>query len=681
MKFEPKNLDFEKSPYTGLTRQHWIDAAKYMLEGIFRHIRSVDDPVIVPRYETEVTYPNAHTPAWKVQAEIYEGLARSLFLAAPLIHMEPELVIAGKSMREYYKRQILRTCTPGDANYVLGYKDMIQTDEPTPRLHTYQQTVETCAMVICLWLCREEIWDTYTQEEKDIIADFLLPYAEGDTAPQNWRLFNMLDLAFLHMMGYQVDLDIMREHAQAVLSYYSGDGWYRDGHAFDYYSAWAFQVYGPIWCLWYGYKHEPYLAKQFELHSNKLMETYDRMFDADGWVNMWGRSNIYRNAASSSFGANLLLAHGSANPGLARRISSGALMQFLGRDDLMYQGVPTLGFYKSFIPMVQEYSCAESPFWMAKAFLCLCLPEDHPFWTAREENGVWTAMAAGETTETVLNGPGLCIANHKDNGTTELRSGKVIRKRMDDNDLCCYAKLCYNTKYPWEARLEQNQESQMYVLREPVFDLVEKTNAILWHGTKAGVLYRRAFFNYDNEEPCHWISCIDLADFPVAKGMVRVDKLRLFHKPVEVTLGSYGFPDMGNVDVRRLEKDGAQAIVLKGTDSQGRPKQMAMTVYGAWTDLHLMYSRGTNPDAENSMVIVAGLKREKVFGYEPYIMISQVITQESFTDFTEDEVFGIEQIVYTDIENCGGYGPVSLFMRDGRTMRVDFLGIEGNLQI
>lgn len=681
MGFEPENLDFEKSPYTGLTRKHWIDAAKYMLDGIFQHIETMDDPVIVPRYETKITYPNDHTPAWKVQAEKYEGLARSFFLAAPLIHIEPDVVIAGKSMREYYKKQILKACTPGDENYVLGLEDMIKMDKPTPKLNTYQQTVETCAMVICLWLCREEIWDTYTKEEKDVIARFLLPYAEGSTVPQNWRLFNMLDLAFLHMMGYQVDTDIMRDHAQAILSYYSGDGWYRDGHAFDYYSAWAFQVYAPIWCKWYGYEHEPYLAKKFEEHSNKLMETYDRMFDADGWVNMWGRSNIYRNAATSSFEANMLLNHSDANPGLSRRISSGALMQFLGRDDLMYKGVPTLGFYKSFIPLVQGYSCAESPFWLAKAFMCLHLPEDHPFWTAKEENGVWDPMKEGETLETVLNGPALCMANHKENGTTELRSGKVIRKRVDDNGQCCYGKLCYSTKYPWEASLGSNIESQMYVLKEPVFNLIEKPNALLWHGMKEGVLYRRTFFNYDNEEECHWLNCIDLADFPVAKGMVRADKMRLFHKPVEVTLGSYGFPDMGKVEIKKLEKDGAKAVVLKGTDSQGRPKQMAMTVYGAWTDLQVISSKDTNPDSENSMVIAASLKREKIFGYEPYIMISQVITQESLEDFKEDEIFSIEKITFTDKENCGGYGPVTLSMKDGREMTVDYLGIEGNLQI
>jgi hypothetical protein len=55
------------------------------------------------------------------------------------------------------------------------------------------------------------------------------------------------------MEGYPIDHEIMLDHAQAILAYSVGDGWYRDGHSFDYYSCWAFNVYGPLWNLWYGY--------------------------------------------------------------------------------------------------------------------------------------------------------------------------------------------------------------------------------------------------------------------------------------------------------------------------------------------------------------------------------------------------------------------------------------------
>ena len=680
MHFSPEHPDFELSPYTGLTRKHWIDVGKYILEGVFRHVKTMDDPVLVPRYETEVTYPNSRTPAWKVQAEYYEGLARSFFIAAPLISIEPDIVIDGKKLREYYKDHILRSCTKGDEQYVLSYSDMDKNAEPSFGLHTYQQTVETCAVVIGLVTTKKEIWDTYTKEEKDRIAYFIRDYAQGTTATQNWRLFNMLDLAFLNMMGYGIDKDKMREHAQAILSYYAGEGWYRDGHSFDYYSAWAFQVYAPIWCRWYGYENEPYIAAEFEKNSNELMKTYDRLFDEKGQVTMWGRSSIYRNAATAPLAANFNLMNPAADPGLARRIASGALLQFFTRDDILYEGAPVLGFYGPFTPMVQGYSCAESPLWLGKAFLCLELPEDHPFWTAVEKNGVWESMEKGDVLETVLDGPGLAISDHHDNGTMILRTGKVVKRVGDDNGRWCYAKLSYNSRYPWESDIAGGLSAASYVLRESDIGRTEQINSILWSGKRNDVLYRRALFGFDTSSDLHWTSQIDLADFPVSNGLVRADKLRLFHKPVDVYLGSYGFPcpDAGY----RIEKrPDAQAVIMSGHGSDGKVRHMAMTIWGGWNDLSVEKSHGTSADTGESFIIFAHTYREKVFSYDPYILISQVITKEGDEGFSDDEVFSIAGISYTDSQNCGGFGPVSIRMKNGREYEVDFTGIEGKLSI
>lgn len=419
--------DYVHSPYTGMTRDSWIEAGKYLLSGIFRNIPNQNAPVLMPRYETEVTYPNEKSASHKIQAEYFEGLARSFFLAAPLLHIEPDLEIEGFAIAEYYKNHVLRSCTKGDPLWVLDMETMREMEGTGNPFLTFQQTVESCALAICLWMCKEVIWDTYTGEEKDVIATFLRSYGEDMTIPHNWRFFNMLDMAFLDMEGYEVNHDIMRDHAQAVLNFYAGDGWYRDGHSFDYYSCWAFNVYAPLWNLWYGYEREPYLAARFEENSNRLMETFGDFFDSDGFTNMWGRSNIYRNGSTSAFFGNFLLKNPTADPGLARRISSGALLQFMERDDWMYKGVPVLGFYGTFLPMVQGYSCAESPFWLAKAFLCLHLPEEHPFWSEKEHNGTWERLKEQEVKITTLDGPALCFSNHKANGVTELRTGKVIK--------------------------------------------------------------------------------------------------------------------------------------------------------------------------------------------------------------------------------------------------------------
>lgn len=714
MKWEPKVLDYEISPYTGLTRDSWLEAAEYMLEGIFRHIRHFEDPVVVPRQETAITYPHLQDPpqAQRSQrsAEIFEGLTRSFFIAAPLIANRPEASAGGYSLAEYYKYQVLRSCTRlrtlrnaagEDESYVGTYEEIQAINHTDSPYSCYQQTVETCALVICLWISREQIWDTYSKEEKDAIAAFLGSYAHHATVPQNWRLFNMLDMAFLHMEGYPVDEAIMREHTQAILNYYVGDGWYRDGHSFDYYSCWAFNMYAPLWNLWYGYENMPCAAARFEEHSNKLMETYGDFFDRDGWTNMWGRSNVYRFAAVSAFDGNLLMPGGKADPGRARRIASGSLLQFLSREDFLRDGIPTLGFYGQFSPLVQGYSCAESPFWLGKAFLCLHLPAEHPFWTARENNGTWETLAPGQVRETCLDGPALCFTNHEKNGETVLRSGKVVKNKGDIHGMWNYSKLCYNTKYPWESAPEQGLESQQYVLRDGESGAFSRANVTFWCGQREGVLYRRQFFDYDLENESHWIQAMNLADFPVPSGILRVDKLRLHRTPIRLTLGAYGFPDNGTEVLERqcgytvktgvgtAYTDGgtdtalrtARAVILKGHDSTGREKQLAMTVYDGWESLDVRHSTGTNPDSEHSLIACAETSRGRLYGNEPYILISQVITKESLEDFTEEELFPVARVEYADPEGCGGYGPVEVWLRDGSRRSVCFEGIEGQMML
>ena len=232
MVFQPKTLDFVISPYTGLTRESWIEAGEYLLTGIFQHIKNMNDPVVMPRQETKITYPHRADNENEKRAEYFEGLARSFFVAAPLLSCNPDLTICGYRIREYYKLHTLKICSRKDP-YSAGYYDDVrarQMAENGDPFGCFQQTVETAALVICLWVSKEAIWDTYTKKEQDTIAEFLNGYAHGNTVPQNWRLFNMLDLAFLSMMGYPIDEDIMRDHAMAILNYYAGDGWYRDGH-------------------------------------------------------------------------------------------------------------------------------------------------------------------------------------------------------------------------------------------------------------------------------------------------------------------------------------------------------------------------------------------------------------------------------------------------------------------
>ena len=50
------------------------------------------------------------------------------------------------------------------------------------------------------------------------------------------------------------------------------------------------------------------------------------------------------------------------DPGFARRLCSGSLLQFVTREDFYDNEIPSLGFYGHREYMVQNYSCSASPF-------------------------------------------------------------------------------------------------------------------------------------------------------------------------------------------------------------------------------------------------------------------------------------------------------------------------------
>ncbi|MBL4937153.1 DUF2264 domain-containing protein [Clostridium sp. YIM B02515] len=671
MAFKILDPNYEKSPYSGMTKKHWLDASKFLLEGIFRHIPNMDAPVLVPRQEFSISYPNNNTNEWKKYAQKFEGLARSFLLAAPLLHNEPSAKVCGYSLKEYYKKQILLSVTSGTPNYLLSVPElesMAKSGETA-----FQHTCECASLVIGFEMCKKVIWDTYTDEEKDAIAAYLSSFGHSRTSSHNWRLFNMLILGFLHQEGYDIDKDIMRDHGQTIISYYAGDGWYRDGHSFDYYTPWAFHVYGPLWNQWYGYENEPYIAEKIEQYSNSLVESYPNMFDKRAQVTMWGRSCIYRSAATAPLAANFLLRNHKANPGLARRINSGALLQFITKEEVFYEGVPCLGFYGPFEAMLQDYSCAESPFWLANSFVCLCLEDNHPYWQDQENNGIWENLEKTKSKTTVLNGPGIVIDNHGANGITEFRTGKTMFSRKSAY-IRNYLRLSFNSEFPWEDFDYAGAEAMQYSLKYFNTEEAIVPNIILYGGEKEGVLYRKEYFDFESSFQGKPSICI--ADFPVDYGMIRVDKMRIHDKPFMLSLGAYGFPKDDKVIIEERNYFGAKAIVIKGKE-----KQIAMCIYAGFDDIRVKERVGVNAIAKESYLIYGEVNCDKYYEYKPYVMISAILTKNDLSSWTEEELFPIKAFKFEDRERCGGYGKVYLKMQDGRNITVDYEELEGRLSI
>ena len=447
--FDVVNPDVELSPFTGMTKRHYVECAKYLLERAFKHVKSMDDPITFPVIPGK-TYPQPDAPDWRYCSAAFEALERTFTLAGPLIHVDPETKIGNINLRDYYSLHIYNALTPGHPN-------SLPLPEELPD-STYQFTCEIGGLFKTLLLMPETIWSTYTREQKDEMAVCISKWGHHRTTQNNWRIFNIITLSFLKKQGYEIDDDLLKSHLLWVASYHSGNGWYLE-QTYNYYTISLFVVYGTIWNRAFGDEFYPEIAETIERSAQELMKTYTNFFARDGYINMWARSICYRTWISGGFPVSFMLKDKSPlDPGWARRLCSGSLLQFVTREDFYENDIPSLGFYGHREYVIQNYSCSGSPFIMFLPFICLTLPDDSPFWTAKENEGIWEKLGK-DSSITVLEKPGLVLVNHGKTGTSEIIPGKVY---YDDHN---YSKLAYNTHFPWEDHNPQGGTSMEYSFR------------------------------------------------------------------------------------------------------------------------------------------------------------------------------------------------------------------------
>lgn len=437
--FQIINPDYAVSPYTGMTRQHWIDAASYLLEGAFGYIHTLDDPMKFPK-QPGISYPRSEE---QVPTEKLEGLCRTLFLAAPLLRENPDIVLNNIPIASYYKHQIRNLINPESETYIPH-----RAENGGP----HQNLVEFGALAISLSVVPEVLWNPLPEEEKDRLAAVMLSYGDGPTVHSNWKFFNIFILSFFKDKGYKVNEELLLHYLNESLEHYRGDGWYNDNPAYDYYSMWAFQMYAPVWSEMYGKKYYPDYARKFMNNFSELVDNYPYLFSRNGEMIMWGRSICYRFGSVVPFPLMGYLNRSDINYGWMRRIASGTLLQFLKNPYFLEEHVPTLGFYGAFEPAVQGYSCRGSVYWSGKVFLGLLLPADNMFWTAPENEGAWEYDFRMDTVYNKFQERSeILITDYPNSGASEIRAWCHVpiipaweKFRASEN----YNKLSYNSEFP-----------------------------------------------------------------------------------------------------------------------------------------------------------------------------------------------------------------------------------------
>ena len=559
--FEVKNPDLTLSPHTGMNRHHYIECAKYVLERAFKHVKSEDAPISFPTVPGK-TYPQPGAPDWRYRSLEFEALERTMTLAGPLMHVDPEVSINNFKLKDYYCRHLYNAFTPGHPNSLPLPEDLPDA--------TYQFTCEFGGLFKTLLLLPDIIWPWFTQEQRDEMAVTISKWGHHRTTQNNWRIFNIVTLSFLKMHGYDIDDDLLKSHLLWVASYHSGNGWYLE-QTYNYYTISLFIVYGTIWNRAFGDEHYPEISATIERSAQALMETYSNFFGRDGYLTMWARSICYRTWISGGFPISFMLKKAPLDPGWARRLCSGSLLQFVTKEEFYHNDIPSLGFYGHREFVLQNYSCAASPFIMFLPFICLALPEDSPFWTATENNGLWEKLGDKSHIE-VLEKPGLVLVNHGKTGTSEIIPGKVYYN--DQN----YSKLVFNTHYPWEDHNPEGGTAMEYSFRSmdprdmrgddinfyltglKVENDSERNIAyttsqnMLYNGVRDDVIYRQAIMRKPPNNGVGYI--IDLAEIIVPGGVIRVDRCRLAFEH-ELTLGHFGMPHIHGekAKVKRFEDE------------------------------------------------------------------------------------------------------------------------------
>ena len=580
--FEIKNPDFQLSPETGMTKQHWKDAAMYLLEGAFSYIHSLDDPMKFPKQEGK-SYPQDES---KVPTEKLEGLCRTLFVAAPLLKENPSLTINNIKVADYYRYQITQLTNPQSASYIVPRS---KNGGPS------QNLVEFGALSISLLVNPEVLWNPLTQEQKDALARTMLSYGDGPTVNSNWKFFNIFVLSFFKQQGYVVNEKLLVEYLEKSLKDYRGNGWYNDSPAYDYYSMWAFQMYGMMWSEYFGKQYYPEYAAKFTKNFSDLNTNYPYLFSKNGEMIMWGRSMSYRVGAVIPFPLMGFQNDSSINYGWMRRIASGVIKQFFTHPDFMKDHVPTLGMYGPFEPAVQVYSCRGSVYWMGKIFFGLLIPDNNPFWTAKENNGAWeTQFKKNEVYNKFQGVSEILITDYPNIGASEVRAW-CHEKVKDDwqkfRSTENYNRLSYNSAFPWQADGANGEVAMNYVIKNKV-NQWEAFRLYTFKKFEDGIYYRDVVLETDPNVK------FNLADIPLANGILRVDKNNS-SVPLQMRLGHYALPKLkGEIKTTiRKVKNHEVTIIDNGK------YQLAMIPLLGWDKSEVVQAKDLHPEANESSVI------------------------------------------------------------------------------
>ncbi|KAK0450614.1 hypothetical protein EV421DRAFT_1161539 [Armillaria borealis] len=257
-----------------------------------------------------------------------------------------------------------------------------------------QRMVECSALGFSIAVAKEQLWDPLPPESKVRVENWLGGMNDKEMPNTNWLWFRVFANLGLSKAGSsRFDAERMKADLDHLDTFYIGDGWSRDGPEgivqLDYYSSsfaiqFAQLVYSKL-----QQDEDPIRCEEYRNRARQFALDFVRYFDGEGRAIPFGRSMTYRFAMSSFWGA-LAFADVELPAPLTWGVVKGLQLRNVRwwakqAGAFNADGTFTIGFCYPNHNMTENYNSPGSPYWCCKSFVTLSLPDNHPFWAAKEE--------------------------------------------------------------------------------------------------------------------------------------------------------------------------------------------------------------------------------------------------------------------------------------------------------
>lgn len=250
-----------------------------------------------------------------------------------------------------------------------------------------QKFVEMAALAYGLMFAPEKLWEPLSDDEKQNFAQWLYQINDHNIPQSNWLFFRVLVNIALKKNGMKYSQEHLENDLDTIETFYLGDGWYGDGiknagnGQKDYYIAFAIHFYSLIYAKIME-NEDPDRSEKFKQRAYKFAQDYIYWFSDSGAAVPYGRSQTYRFAQISFWGACIISGVKPFSLDVMKGIIVRNLLYWFENNDIFDNAhILNVGYKYNQYTMAENYNSPGSPYWGMKAFVFMMLPDNDEFWS------------------------------------------------------------------------------------------------------------------------------------------------------------------------------------------------------------------------------------------------------------------------------------------------------------